>query len=254
MIPEWLIGTWERTYIQRRRKDIPPHKQQEDTIHPTQNSPIETSHLNKPDSTIKVRYIQTPWAFIDIRSKLVNESESGEQPMAFAGVTTVLQRKDFVPLVHWHSCLDLDEKNIDCYERWREAEDGTPRLTQDTGYFQKCSETDRHVYMEYDPDRTLLEQWVRVDNAKEFLAVRSKDGNTVLILAGIYFGYADQVNKMFVSGIVQGGDYLQKENWIVETNAVDFRKVGYALEIPSGEWTVLKGSTLPLSTIDCIQV
>ena len=253
MVPEWLIGTWERTYIQRRRKDIPPHKQ-DNIHHPTQNSPVETAHLNKPDSTIKVRYIQTPWAFIDIRSKLTSdESESEEQPMAFAGITSVLQISDFVvPLVHWHSCLDLDEENMDCLQRWREAESDSPRSTQDTGYFQNVSE---NIYHEYDPDRTLLEQWVRInDGNQEFLAVRSNDGNRVLILAGIHFGYADQVNKVFVSGIVQGGEYLQKENWIVETNAVDFTKVGYALEIPRGEWKVLKGCTLPLSTIDCIQV
>jgi len=249
MVPDWLVGTWTRKYIRRRLKHIPPHNTSKD---PT--ATIETKHLDQPDDTIQVRYIQTPYAFLDVRSKIDPSShESKEQPMAFAGVTTVTQETT-VPLVHWHSCMDLDEDDMDCLERWNEAGNNTPRDTNDVGYFQ-CVPSEAHVFQEYDPDRTLLEQWVRVDDGDgKYLAIRSDCGQVLLVVAGKYFGYANQKEGVFVTGIVEDCDYQIGDKWIIETSAAEPVIVGKSLQIHKRDWVVLKGSTLTLETIDAILI
>lgn len=63
--------------------------------------------------------------------------------MAFADVTTISGDEDndnydfnVPPLVNWHTCLEMDSPN----KRWSEANNGTPRATEDQGYFQNGSE------------------------------------------------------------------------------------------------------------------
>lgn len=331
MVPDWLQGTWKRTYIRRRLPNIPPYNHDHNTgttdNYSTKKQPpflhsetIETDHLNNPDSTIQVRYIQTPYVFMDIRTKAkVNHTSttttSQEQPMAFAGVTTLFNNDDnnkntITPLVQWHSCLDLEEcqiqkihnsnnnkhKNtttLQYKERWIDAELNTPRFTNDVGYFQKIdigiSEDEdgheyEHVYLEYDPDRTLLEQWVKVDDGNDtFLAVRSICGNVLIVVAGKYFGYANVImddnengknDAIFVSGIVSDCDYYDGNKWIIDTaisgssvsvtttmgegggrrGRGDFHNLeeGKILKIPRQEYKLMDGSSLPLTIIECL--
>ena len=245
MVPSWLTGTWTRTFIQRKSK--------------------EDEHFGKPDSSISVRYIQTPWAFIDIRSsrsttssdEKEEEEGSSEKPMAFAGITSVSYASDkdednnINPLVKWHSCIDKDEPTIDCLSRWREAEKGTPRATQDVGYFKDVSKEVNiaNCYNETNPDNTYLEQWVKIDNGNErFLAARDMRGKKLLVVAGEYFGYANQEDNVYVSGRIKNSRYWNGENWIIETSVNDDSLVGKVLEI-KGTFHALDGSTLPIELV-----
>ena len=242
MVPSWLTGTWTRTYIQRKSK--------------------EDDHFGKPDSSISVRYIQTPWAFIDIRSRSTTSSDdneeegSSEKPMAFAGITSVSYASDkdednnINPLVKWHSCIDKGEPTIDCLSRWREAEKGTPRATQDVGYFKDVSKEVNiaNCYHETDPDNTYLEQWVKIDDGGEtFLAAIDIRGKKLLVVAGEYFAYVDQEDEVYVSGRIKDRRYDLRENWIIETS-IDNTMVGKSLVI-KGTFSALKGSTLPIELV-----
>ena len=242
MVPSWLTGTWTRTFIQRKSK--------------------EDEHFGKPDSSISVRYIQTPWAFIDIRSsrsttssdEKEEEEGSSEKPMAFAGITSVSYASDkdednnINPLVKWHSCIDKDEPTIDCLSRWREAEKGTPRATQDVGYFKDVSKEVNiaNCYHETDPDNTYLEQWVKIDDGGgRFLAAKDIRGKKLLVVAGEYFAYVDQEDEVYVSGRIKDGRY--DSNWIIETS-IDNTMVGKSLVI-KGSFQAMKGSTLPIELV-----
>ena len=265
MVPSWLRGTWTRTYIRRRREDVQTSKNKDGVADPHDSS---TDHLGEPDSTIHVRYIQTPWAFVDVRSKsMSSESRSKEKPMAFAGVTTILvtEEEAIPPLVKWHAFLDMDEdlNGIDCKNQWIQAEADKPRPTNDVGYFRDVSKEVgiNHAYHEYDPNRTLLEQWVRIDDGDEkFLAVRNEKGTFLLVIAGHHFGYANQEDNVFISGVVKEGAYEKKENWVIESTAVgdtqNLKELGFELpnEGNSEKLKILKGSTLPLDTIKCLTV
>lgn len=259
-VPSWLAGTWVRTYIRRRPKG--------------------EKKLGEPDDTVSVKYIQTPWAFVDVRSKTIDGGN--EKPMAFgkfyfsksfftplsfshiflsssAGVTTVSSSED-PPLVKWHACLDMDEASMDCQARWTEAENDNPRHTPDAGYFQNVSAEVKidHAYHEYDPDRTLLEQWVRIDDGGgKFLAIRNESGEQLLVVAGKHFGYANQRDKIFVAGSVKSCQYGAKENWRIESSSSNLSLTGSQLELAKDKdgkslWKVLHGSILPLSTVDCL--
>ena len=136
MVPEWLVGLWHRDYIKRANKA--------DGI------------LGPPQSNVHVWYLQTPYAFIDVR----REPGTQKEAMAFAGVTTVEQqhttdKKD--PLVRWHACLDLDPLQ-DSTERWEQADKVTPKITEDEGFFTRLK---NNVYRETDSAKTLEEQWAR---------------------------------------------------------------------------------------------
>lgn len=247
MVPPWLTGTWERTYIRRKSKD--------------------DAHFGKPDSSISVRYIQTPWAFIDIRSRSttssLDEEEGSERPMAFAGVTTVSESDEDIVnginngLVRWHACIDMDEPNMDSFERWREAGKGTPRATQDVGYFKNVSKevNIKDCYHETDPDNTYLEQWVKIDDAGGwygddgcFLAARDIRGKILLVVAGTYFGYVNQEDNVYVSGRIKDRRMDLQSNWIIETSANDDTLVGTVPDI-KGSFQGMRGSTLAIENI-----
>ena len=204
MVPSWLTGTWIRSYIRRSSKESSGNNKDVD----------DDQHFGKPDTSISVRYIQTPWAFVDIRSKSTilsddddKEEEGREKPMAFAGVTSVSYASDndednnINPLVKWHSCIEKDEPTIDCLSRWREAEKGTPRATQDVGYFKDVSKEVNiaNCYHETDPDNTYLEQWVKIDDGGgKFLAAIDIRGKKLLVVAGEYFAYVDQEDARYM--------------------------------------------------------
>ena len=254
MVPSWLTGTWIRSYIRRSSKESSGNNKDVD----------DDQHFGKPDTSISVRYIQTPWAFVDIRSKSTilsddddKEEERREKTMAFAGVTSVSYASDndednnINPLVKWHSCIEKDEPTIDCLSRWREAEKGTPRATQDVGYFKDVSKEVNiaNCYHETDPDNTYLEQWVKIDNGNErFLAARDMRGKKLLVVAGEYFGYANQEDNVYVSGRIKNSRHWDGENWIIETSVNDDSLVGKVLEI-KGTFHALDGSTLPIELV-----
>ena len=251
MVPSWLTGTWIRSYIRRSSKESSGNNKDVD----------DDQHFGKPDTSISVRYIQTPWAFVDIRSKSTilsddddKEEERREKTMAFAGVTSVSYASDndednnINPLVKWHSCIEKDEPTIDCLSRWREAEKGTPRATQDVGYFKDVSKEVNiaNCYHETDPDNTYLEQWVKIDDGGgRFLAAKDIRGKKLLVVAGEYFSYANQEDEVYVSGRIKDGRY--DSNWIIETS-IDNTMVGKSLVI-KGSFQAMKGSTLPIELV-----
>jgi len=174
--------------------------------------------------------------------------------MAFGGIAAVFESDGQIPLVHWHSCLDMDGASMDGEGLWKDALEGKPRPTQDKGYFKDVSEkvNIKHAYHEEDPDRTLLEQWVRIDDGDgKFLAVL-KNNNELLVIAGKYFGYANQKDRIYVSGSIENCQYDKKECWKIESSALNSDLNGTVLELSGGDWKVLDGSTLPLDTIHCL--
>ena len=135
MVPEWLVGLWHRDYIKRANKG--------------------DGTLGPPQTNVQVWYLQTPYAFIDVR----RAPGTKEEAMAFAGVTTVVEATGTAedPLVKWHACLDLDPLS-DSAERWDLVDKATPKPTEDEGFFKRL---DENLYRETDPDKTLEEQWAR---------------------------------------------------------------------------------------------
>jgi hypothetical protein len=131
-VPDWLEGMWHRDYIRR--------------------AAAADGLLGPPQSAVQVCYIQTPYAFVDVR----RQPGTQEGAMAFAGVTTVDTTAD-LPLVRWHACLDMIPVS-DSAERWALADEGNPRSTSDEGYFEKQKE---NLFRETDPAKTLEEQWER---------------------------------------------------------------------------------------------
>ena len=229
LVPSWLVGTWKRSYIKRANS--------------------ETGILGEPDSTVEVTYIQTPWAFVDIRRPPITIERNKEVAMAFAGMTTVNPRDDksnTPPLVNWHTCLEMDSPDMDCLERWTHADNGTPKETEDKGYFKDVSKEVgiSHAFRENDPDNTLEELWIRKDDGdNQFLAAR-KDNKVLLVISGKYFGFADQEKNIFVSGIVSEHKELH-----VEMSASEKSLEGTTLSIDMKGWKILPGSTIDIETI-----
>ncbi len=276
LVPTWLTGTWKRSYI-RRAVQVDP-----DPVTGT-GTGTGTKTLGDPDSTVEVRYIQTPWAFVDVRRPkpivaaagvVENEMKgSKEVAMAFAGVTTVVHddddndddeddhnHKKMPPLVNWHTCLEMDASpdTMDCMALWEEADTGKPRPTPDQGYFLNVSKDVGipHAYRENDPDGTLEELWIRVDdddddnddgNNKQFLAARKE--RSLLVVAGRNFGYADQDKNMFVSGRISSSSEGQGGELIIDMSASDTSLEGSTLSLEQTGWTILPGSTLDISKV-----
>ena len=105
---------------------------------------------------------------------MIKKKKEEKNQWLLQGVTSVSYASDkdednnINPLVKWHSCIDKDEPTIDCLSRWREAEKGTPRATQDVGYFKDVSKEVNiaNCYHETNPDNTYLEQWVKIDDGE----------------------------------------------------------------------------------------
>ena len=149
-VPPFLQGVWRRRYIKRFDGTTPSQ---------TDRSPV--------------LYVQTPLAFVDVRS-VDDNSLPSTTCMAFAGITTV---KDVPPpgagtwaggagakRVHWHACHNFgqhheDSESEDC---WREGLAGAPRETDDVGDFLPLEGWTGSVWRETDPEGTLEEEWERV--------------------------------------------------------------------------------------------
>jgi sarcosine oxidase delta subunit len=164
-----------------------------------------------------------------------------EGVMAFAGMTTV--ELGDLPLVRWHACLDLTGPFEDASERWAQADGGSPRATDDEGYFEKLED---NVYRETDPAKTYEEQWVRTsDGEHRFLGARR--GTALLVVAGETFGFATQTTEDMTATFVAG---LTSE-WMIEISAANPNLEGSSLVLPGvlSEWTILPGSTLELDAL-----
>jgi sarcosine oxidase delta subunit len=218
LVPDWLCGTWTRDYIRRAAGD--------------------DRDLGPPDSTVQVRYVQTPWAFVDVRCAPGGTMEGA---MAFAGMTTVELGNP--PLVRWHACLDMTGPFEDAWERWADADGGSPRPTEDEGYFEKLED---NVYRETDPAKNLEERWVRrSDGENRFLAARR--GTALLVVAGETFGFATQTTEEMTATFVAG----HTGEWVIEISAANSSLEGSNLVLPGvlNEWTILPGSTLELDAL-----
>ena len=234
LVPDWLCGTWSRVYIRRA------------VAGDDDNSRV----LGPPDSSVHVRYVQTPWAFVDVR----RAPNTMQGAMAFAGITTIVlgnnNDNDDPPLVRWHACLDMNEPFEDASDRWSQADEGVPRPTMDEGYFTRVSEHD--VYRETDPAGSLEEQWVRShDGSGKFLAARRD--TALLVVAGETFGFATHRTEDMPATFVVGHIVMkeQQQQWVIEMSAADPTLEGSFLILPGtqNEWTILRGSTLQLDDL-----
>lgn len=225
LVPDWLCGTWHRDYIRRASKN-------------EENGQLV---LGPPDSFVDVMYIQTPWAFVDVRRCSISRKGA----MGFAGVTSVVQSSSSLPLVKWHACLDMDKEETrsttTTRQFWNQALADAPPPTEDEGYFERLEE---NFYREHDPGNTLEEQWKRVhDGEKQFLAAYWE--NALVVVAGPHFGFATMQEKdtIFCAGNV--------ENWIITMSSTDSALEQTQMKLPGkqDEWTVLPGSTLGVDTL-----
>merc|ERR1712194_675015 len=143
-VPDWLQGVWSRDWIRR--------------------APEAGGELGPEDSNVEVMYVQTPWAFVDVRRP--KDIACGDvDVMAFGGISSVKPpNSESGPsvrgIVSWHACLNFEPAKLDPVGAWAAVEAGCPRATEDIGIFSVADE-DNQVWMEEDSERTLQERWVR---------------------------------------------------------------------------------------------
>ena len=145
-VPHFLQGAWSRRYIQRVTED----------------------GSWGPRSTAPVRYIQTPYAFVDVRT-WKDEGVPWKDParvMAFAGITTTA---DTLPpgagswtagggtRVSWHACHNWSPA-VDVEACWAGARSGAPVPTGDVGDFLPVDGWAGAVWRERDPNGTLEDE------------------------------------------------------------------------------------------------
>lgn len=229
-VPPWLHGVWGRDWIQRA------------------SGPGE--ELGPQDSSVEVQYVQTPWAFVDIRRP--RDAAAGAQGvLAFGGVATVGPAPaDAAPstrgAVSWHACLDFEKPEADPAAAWAAAETGTPLATEDVGLFAPEGGEAEDAWIEEDPDRTLRERWLRRhDGADQFLAAKKRGSTALFVLAGESFALACDERRrgggcQYVAGELVDG------RWRVRLSAADRALEGTELALPGvqEEWTMLPGSSV----------
>jgi len=235
-VPAWLHGVWHRDYICR--------------------SAEPGGTLGSENAAVYVTYVQTPWAFVDIR-RPKDPVTGSEGTLAFGGVATVAPPPEDSPaagIVSWHACLSLDPFEGDSVVKWADAEAGKPQATEDIGVFELKDES-THTYMEEAPDKTLLQQWVREhDGNGRFLALRR--GTSLLVLAGASFAVAHDDRDadgsgrhMYVAGSVS------ESHWTIDVSASFRPQEGTELILPGAaeEWLQLFGSTVVLNDLPLLR-
>lgn len=230
LVPPWLQGVWSRDWIRRAAEP--------------------GGELGPKDDSVEVLYVQTPWAFIDIRRPLPAAADGVPGVLAFGGVASVAApRSDDAAKVHgivsWHACLNLEPPEADPAGAWMAADSGKPRATEDIGIFS-LEDSESDAWIEEDPQRTLQERWVRLSSGcGRFLALRH--GTSLLVLADSHFAFAQDDRSfdplgetMYVAGKVCSGA------WTVVLSAGDRTLEGSELHLPgsAAEWHVLPGSTI----------
>jgi hypothetical protein len=256
-VPGFLQGAWRRRYI---RRTIDEH-----------------GTLGEP-STAPVWYVQTAHAFVDVRARHGDRAQG--ETMAFAGVITAAST---LPpgagswafgggkRVSWHACHNWDPAVADFEARWHAAlADGAPYETEDIGDFVPVEAWSGTVWRETDPDRTLEEEWERVDDGGgRFFAARR--GSALLCVAGDHFGFVSDSGERPAPGATgtapacfyavgrvgavgeqqQQGGKGRPVPWRIEMCTEEALE-GTTLILPgasAAEWTCLPGCTLmwPLS-------
>ena len=197
----WLCGAWERRYIR-------------------QGQPLSAAAI---DDSVVVRYIQTPWGFVDVRvsaerpawplggaalssptaAAAALSAQGFGKPgwagmMAFAGVT-VVREADYGGIeVHWEEALNLWPPRA---AGWDDIDAGLPLAPGGAQALLLERE-------EYNPDGSggvvmwherphpgsagmpYLEEWRRLDaDGGGFFCARC--GDSLLVVAGDWFGYAE---------------------------------------------------------------
>ena len=149
-VPDWMVGVWERKYIQRDGKE--------------------------KESTTTVRYIQTggEGLFCDVRD--------GDDEMAFCGQTEWKELENNLPELHWHAVITTDDKEVCDREAWEQIIKGT-HTTPDFGKVKKLS---ADHWMEYGDGYT--EEWIRHCPQTNWYAA-TQPGH-VIASVGPYFAYA----------------------------------------------------------------
>ena len=250
---DWIVGAWTRAYIRRAAAPGGP--------------------LGPRDTGVDVRYVQTPWAFVDIRRP--TDAARLDGTLAFGGVTT---RGDGAEReAHWHTCVDI-EWRIDEADggaarsaaAWAAADAGSPLPTPDVGHFTRLIESDGEssggrddeAWIEVDPEATLEEKWLHhvvgsVVEGKEachFLARRR--GSALLVAAETQWALADGTSGRFAAGTIVrsgsgdsgdgGSDATQsKRTWRIEVCADDRALEGTTLCLSGSaeEWVALRGES-----------
>eukprot|EP00980_Cylindrotheca_fusiformis_P015332 scaffold4282_cov112-Cylindrotheca_fusiformis.AAC.15 len=216
--------------------------------------------MGPAQSDVQVCYIQTPYAFLDVRRKPGTQQDA----MAFAGVTTtviVQQQKDdsSIPLVRWHACLDWNDPQPPrtTTTKWNEwwilaDQQGTPEATSDQGYFCKELLRGENVYLETDPDKTYEEQWEKQhDGSNRFLAARHGTMSSLFVMAGDSFGFASSTthqNYKFLAGSV-----VQGSLWKIEISPTHLELEGTVFGGLPGrkqDWTIITGSNIEWESLN----
>ena len=253
LVPNHLQGVWKRLEIRRKRWDWKSH------------------------TDTDVLYIQTPFAFIDMR-KVKNEDDT-ERDMAFAGYTSINTTIDKThdpssPMeVHWHAIFDIDHRIEDhnIADRWIvDWEDilmkGTKKSTTDIGIFTRVV-NEESTWIEEDLKNTLKEVWQRTsDGDGKFMSLLKRDTKDVLlVICGHNFALVDALTNHYSAGTVSVGEPKDTTSvscsWIVtmavakvespcfRSDAVDSEG---RLVLPGSnidDYEVLPGSTLKISEI-----
>lgn len=212
-VPSWLQGVWERVSIARANAE---------------------GVFGLPDTSVRVRYVQTPWAFVDIRCALEKGKCQGE--MAFGGVTSVTEQ-----LVRWHACVNFQPPIFDPLETWRCAVNGEPQVTADQGLMQCISDISQ-TYVERALDNSYEEVWRKLSHGEgRFLAVRR--GASLLVVAGDYFNFAQDDRIRGKGGICEYVGGTVSSGWRID---ISVGGVEGTLTLPGSpaEWTRLPGSTM----------
>lgn len=219
-VPLWLQGAWSRSWIQRAVRQV-----DEEGVIPV---------LGPPNESVDVLYVQTPWAFVDVR---IPRIEGADGLMAFAGVTTVESNS-----VSWHACLHFPPEAGSSDERWRDADAGAPQPTKDMGVFSPAQDTDdvdtATMWLEVDPNGTYAEKWERVGAGG--VCVARRRGTALIVVAGARFGFASET--VFAAG------RITFDGWVCDLSTdTTAQALNAVLVLPgsAAQWNaVLHGSDL----------
>ena len=240
-----LLGVWSRTWIRRA---------------PTPGAP-----LGQCDDSVEVCYVQTPWAFVDVRRPIDPCKRDGT--LAFAGVTTWRtcdsdDDGDFEFEARWHTCADLewgaaeaDGGAAKSAAAWSAADGGAPFATADIGRFTRDEHADdlpspKERWREVDPEATLECVVREEDGGGRFLARRR--GSALLVAAGGRWALADGAVGRFAAGRVVTHDQAKgpsaaapRPRWVVELCADNRALEGQLLQLEgnAAEWLPLRGES-----------
>eukprot|EP00939_MAST-03C_sp_MAST-3C-sp1_P005488 g5488.t1 len=189
LVPDRLRGVWKRLEIRRKRNDWKSH------------------------TGTEVCYLQTPFAFVDIRrlkGKKDGEKgkKDGESSMAFGGYTTFVEDKVTNTItVRWHTIYDVDADEV--RDGWKRSWEnilarGKESATDDVGIFTRDG-TKKDIWIETDPKNTLKEVWQKIsDGNGQFLSLLKRNTrDTLLVVVGNSWAIADAGLQRYTSGYIE---------------------------------------------------